>query len=51
MARRDEVSRHDGGDGVIQVVVELDVSGCDDTDELRAEGAVLCQFCQRIASP
>ena len=38
----DEVSGHDGGDGVIKVAVELDVTGSDNTNKLGAEGSVLC---------
>ena len=41
MACGDKVGGHDGGDWVIQLVVELDVSRSDDSDELRAKVSVL----------
>jgi hypothetical protein len=39
----DEVGRHDSGDGVVDVVVELNVTRSDDTDKLGAKLAVLCK--------
>jgi hypothetical protein len=41
-----EVGGHDCGDRVVELVVELDVSGCNDTNELGAKSAVLCSYCQ-----
>ena len=38
-----EVGGHDRSDGVVDVVVELDVTRRDDTNELGAKLAVLCQ--------
>ena len=40
----DELGRHDLADRVSQVVVELDVTGSDDTEELGAKLAGLCKF-------
>lgn len=39
----DEIGGHDRSDGVVDVVVELDVTRSDDTNELGAKLAVLCQ--------
>ena len=37
---RDEISSHNSGNRVIKLVVELDVTGCDHSDKLGAEGSV-----------
>ena len=37
---RDEISSHNSGNGVFKLVVELDVTRCDHTDKLGAEGSV-----------
>ena len=39
----DQVSGHDGSDGVVQVTVELNVTGSNHTNQLGAEGTILCQ--------
>ena len=39
----DEVSRHDLGDGIVPVVVELDITGSDDTEELGSQLSGLCR--------
>lgn len=39
---RNKIGGHDGGDGVVKFVVELDVTAGDHADELGAEGTVLC---------